>query len=155
MITFDLCCHREHRFEGWFRNREDFEDQLAGGLLQCPLCGSTRITRKPSAVAVHVSRRTGPPQPLPDRAGDRPGNVGEGEAEGKAVRAESFLRALARFVEDGFEDVGTRFADEARKIHQGEAEARNIRGTTTGAEEEALREEGVAFLKIPVPKFDA
>ncbi len=143
MITFDLCCHREHRFEGWFRNREDFEDQLSRGLVQCPLCGSTRITRKPSAVAVHVGRRTAATPPGPAEPAD------------EAFRPESFLRALTRFVEDRFEDVGTRFADEARKIHQGEAEARNIRGTTTEAEEEALREDGVEFLKIPVPKFDA
>ncbi|RMG85034.1 MAG: DUF1178 family protein [Candidatus Dadabacteria bacterium] len=143
MITFDLSCDQGHRFEGWFRNREEFERQLAEGLLVCPLCGSGKIKKEPSAPAVHVARRTAPETPPP----------GAGQAE--KPRPEAFFLALARFVEKHFEDVGDRFADEARKIHRGEAEARNIRGTTTQAEEEALREEGVEFLKVPLPKYDA
>jgi hypothetical protein len=71
------------------------------------------------------------------------------------VSAESFLRALGRFVETHFDDVGPAFAEEARKIDRGDAEARNIRGTTSPEEEEALRDEGVDFIKVPVPKFDA
>ncbi len=143
MITFDLSCDQGHRFEGWFRNREEFERQLDEGLLVCPVCGSGKVRKEPSAPAVHVGRRT-----APDRPGDGPDDKGK-------PRPEAFFVALARFVEKHFEDVGDRFAEEARKIHRGEAEARNIRGTTTSEEEEALREEGVEFLKVPLPKYDA
>ncbi len=143
MITFDLSCDQGHRFEGWFRNRQEFERQLGEGLLVCPLCGSGKVRKEPCAPAVHVGRRTAPERP---EAGPR---------DRGRPRPEAFFLALARFVERNFEDVGGRFAEEARKIHRGEAEARNIRGTTTSEEEEALREEGVEFLKVPLPKYDA
>ncbi len=142
MITFDLSCENGHRFEGWFRNREAFEEQLGGGLIQCPVCGSSRIRREPSPVAVHVGRRTA---------------QGEGRRGNRedTQRPEAFFVALSRFIEKHFEDVGPAFADEARKIHRGEAPARNIRGTTTPQEEEALKEEGIEFLKVSLPKYDA
>ncbi len=142
MITFDLSCDNGHRFEGWFRNREAFEEQLRSGLVQCPVCGSSRIRKEPSPVAVHVGRRSAPEQA-------RPGG------RGHQGRPEAFFVALSRFIEKHFEDVGPAFADEARKIHRGEAPARNIRGTTTPQEEEALKEEGIEFLKVPLPKYDA
>lgn len=144
MITFDLSCDRSHRFEGWFRDREDFDRQLAGGLLVCPVCGSARVEKKLSAVAVHVGKRSAPSEaPAPPAA----------ETPRPPPRA--FFQAMAEFVEKHFEDVGPKFADEARKIDSGEVEARNIRGTTTAAEEAALREEGVEFLKVALPKYDA
>ena len=146
MITFDLSCDREHRFEGWFRNLEDFEDQLARDLVTCPLCGSNRVSKRLSAVAVHVGRRS-VDSPKPEAPQDpKPG----GE-----VTAESFLRAMGRFIEANFDDVGNAFAEEARKIDRGEVDARNIRGTTTPAEEEALRDEGIDFQKIALPTYDA
>ena len=142
MITFDLSCERAHRFEGWFRNRESFEEQLQQGLVQCPVCGSTRIRREPSAVAVHVGRRSAPaPDEKPDSSPE--------------PRPEALFVALTRFIEKNFEDVGPGFAEEARKIHRGEAPGRNIRGTTTPQEEESLREEGVEFVKLTLPKYDA
>ncbi|MBI5014535.1 MAG: DUF1178 family protein [Deltaproteobacteria bacterium] len=143
MITFDLSCHAGHRFEGWFGSREEFDDQRSRGLLVCPVCGSPRVEKQPSAVAVHVARRAVPAAP-----------PAAGEAN-KAPVAGSFFKALAEFVETHFEDVGERFADEARRIDRGEVDARNIRGTTTAQEEESLRDEGVEFLKIPLPKYDA
>ncbi|MBI5442663.1 MAG: DUF1178 family protein [Deltaproteobacteria bacterium] len=148
MIVFQLACENRHPFEGWFRNREDFEAQLAEGLLTCPVCGSTRITKELSPIAVHVGRRSGPKEgtsaPAPS-GGGAPG----------PVTPQAFFKALATFVETHFEDVGGAFAQEARKIESGEAEARNIRGTTTPDEEDALREEGIEFLKVPIPKYDA
>jgi len=158
MITFDLACEGGHRFEGWFRNGQDFEDQLARDLVSCPLCGSRQVTKQLSPVAVHVARRSvpaGPPKPAP--AGrDRPAAPPSAPAQPASPAAPvAFFHALARFVEENFEDVGPAFAGEARKIEEGEAEARNIRGTTTAEEEEALRDDGIEFLKIPVPKYDA
>ena len=147
MITFDLSCDREHRFEGWFRNLEDFEDQLARDLVACPLCGSNRVSKRLSPVAVHVGRRSVAPPPKPEASQD-PKPAGE-------VTPEAFLRAMGRFIEENFHDVGSEFAEEARKIDRGEVDARNIRGTTTPAEEEALRDEGIEFHKVALPKYDA
>jgi hypothetical protein len=151
MITFDLSCDHDHRFEGWFRNREDFEEQLARGLVACPLCSSTKVTKRLSAVAVHLARRSAEPQKAPEVEAEKPPQPKQPEG----VNPEPFFRALGRFIEHNFDDVGPSFADEARKIDQGEAEARNIRGTTTPQEEEALREDGVEFLKVALPKYDA
>ena len=67
----------------------------------------------------------------------------------------SYLRQLADFVEKNFEDVGTKFAEEAQKMKRGEIESRSIRGSTTGDDEETLREEGIEFTKIALPKYDA
>ena len=146
MITFELGCDQGHRFEGWFRNRETLEEQLASGLVECPVCGSPQVEKRLSPVAVHVGRRSAPATPpapaQPSSAPPRP-------------TPQAFFNALTEFVETHFDDVGPAFASEARKIEHGEVEARNIRGTTTPAEEEALREDGIDFLKIPLPKYDA
>ena len=143
MITYELGCDKGHVFEGWFRNRETLEAQLSGDLVECPVCGSHRVDKRLSAVAVHLPRRsTAPP---PQAAASEP----------PKPPPQAFFKALAEFVENHFEDVGPTFAAEARKIESGEADTRNIRGTTTAAEEEALREEGIEFLKIALPKYDA
>jgi len=152
MITFDLACEHGHRFEGWFRNGQDFDEQLAGDLLACPLCGSRRVTKQLSPVAVHVARRAAPAV-SPAAAPEPPGRTPD-QTTGP-VDPRVFFHALARFVENHFEDVGPAFAAEARKIEEGEVNPRNIRGTTTAEEEESLREDGIGFLKIPVPDFDA
>lgn len=149
MITFDLSCDRSHRFEGWFRDREEFDRQLADGILCCPVCGSSRVEKRLSAVAVHVGRRSAPSEPRTSQPPSAPAGA-PSPAPPKA-----FFHALAEFVEKHFEDVGPKFADEARKIDSGETEARNIRGTTTAEEEASLQEEGVEFLKIALPKYDA
>lgn len=143
MITFELACDKGHRFEGWFANREAFDRQLADNLIRCPLCDSTAIEKKLSAVAVHVGRSEPSAAPAPS------------EGPKKAPPVSSFMRALGEFVEKNFEDVGGNFAAEARKIHEGEAENRSIRGVTTSAEEEALKEEGIDFFKLALPKYDA
>lgn len=168
MITFDLACHQGHRFEGWFRNREEFDAQLAGGLLGCPLCGSSQITKQLSAVSVHVGRRTAPVQPPAAPGSGSAADAGApvpatASAAGAAPTApvsgrlpvQPFFQALSHYIETHFEDVGSRFAVEARKVESGEAKARNIRGTTTAEEEAELRDEGVEFLKLALPKYDA
>ncbi len=166
MITFDLACNQHHRFEGWFRNREDFDAQLAGGLIACPLCGSSRVEKQLSVVSVHVGRRSAPALPPPaaptgTSGGEPPGRPASppavaASAQGSAgLPTKPFFQALTQFLETQFEDVGSRFADEARKVESGKAVARNIRGTTTPEEEAELREEGVEFLKVAVPKYDA
>lgn len=139
MIIFDLKCDKGHPFEGWFKDRETFQEQRAGRLVSCPVCGSVEVQLSLSAVSIRSKR------------GDRE-REGKGAAEVSPMR---HLQMVLDFVERHFDNVGDRFAEVALKIHRGEEDQRNIRGTTTSAEEEVLREEGVPFMKIPEPKFDS
>jgi len=142
MITFDLECGNGHRFEGWFASREAFDGQREARMILCPLCDSRQVVKRPSAFAVHVGKGEGEPP-----------KVRRGEAAGQ--NPVSYFRELKRFVDDNFENVGQKFAEEALKIKNGEAPSRSLSGTTTDAEEENLREEGVEFFKLALPKYDA
>lgn len=137
MIAFDFECENGHRFEGVFRNREDFDSQFSSSVINCPLCESSRIKKLPNKVAVHV-QRSSVPENLPSK-----------------VEALSYFRALGDFVEKNFEYVGESFADEAKKMNRSEAPERSIRGITTPAEEEELADEGIEFFKVALPKYDA
>ena len=97
MITFDLECDNGHRFEGWFKNREDFDGQLTSSAIACPLCESVKIRKLPSKAAVHVQKNS-----LPQNLQSK-------------VEALSYYRALGDFVEKNFEYVGEGFAEEAKK----------------------------------------
>ncbi len=136
MIIFDLTCPAGHTFEGWFDGREEFAREREAGRLTCPLCGDGRIEVVPSGA--HVGGRSRPP------ALSRP--------QGAAATA---LAALAEALERNFEDVGGRFAEEALRMHCGEADPRNIRGVMTGEEEKRLEDEGVEYAKIPLPRFSS
>ncbi len=132
MITYDLTCINGHIFEAWFKDYDSFSRQRESGQVECPTCGSSAVDIAFTGCAVHTGRRSAGPLPARD----------------------SVVERLAAFLEKNFEDVGERFADEARQMHQGESERRNIRGTATAGEEETLRDEGIAFLKIPLPKLN-
>lgn len=135
MIVYDICCANDHRFEAWFKNADAFDAQAAQGAVACPDCGTTEVRKAPMAPAVST-RRAGPPVAVVE-----------------AMRA---LRSIQEHVEKTFEPVGTRFADEARKIHLGETEARGIYGSTTPEEAKALKDEGVPFASLPwLPKRDS
>lgn len=130
MIVFDLRCRKYHRFEGWFDNLDDLENQLAQGRIACPCCGDSNVERVPSAVA--IKRKTPPDEDVKS--------------------AYKTWRNLCRYVQDNFEDVGHNFAKEALKVHYGHAEERNIRGVTSESEEDMLKKEGISFIKIPMPQ---
>lgn len=138
MIIYDLKCKKNHKFEGWFKDRSNFEDQKKARLITCPVCGVSDVDMVPSTVAIMGKEWKEPKR----------GNA-------KEVSAMKMLQALNEFINKNFEDVGERFAEVALRIHRGDEERRNIKGTTTPKEEETLREEGVDFVKIPVPKFDS
>ena len=138
MIIYDLRCSNGHPFEGWFKDREAFEKQKADHLISCPVCKSTDAERVPSSVAI-MSKDSRPAAPKKAEAGSVP----------KA------LKEFREYIQKNFDDVGDKFAEVALRIHQGEEEGRNIRGTTTPNEEETLRDEGVAFIKLPLPDYDA
>lgn len=134
MIVFDLECINGHTFEGWFEDRRDFEVQCEQGQVACPLCESVDIQQKLSAVAVKTSAQS---RRLERRQKDIMAGIN---------------RKLNRFIETNFENVGPDFAKEALKIHYGNADPKNIRGTTTPQEDRMLNQEGVPVVKLPVPE---
>lgn len=137
MKVLNLRCEHSHTFEGWFASAEDFESQCARGLVECPLCGSTAITKGLSAPRLNLgaSREVEAPQ-APAPAADTP--------EARWMRA--VREVLART-----EDVGERFAEEARRMHYGETEERGIRGQASQAQAEALLDEGIVVMPLLVP----
>ena len=144
MIIFDLrCAPLGHVFEAWFASSADYDDQQARGLVACPLCGSAEIAKAPMAPAVGAK---GNSSPAPDPAR---GLFTGAPEEVKAMLAAA--AALQKTMLAGSEGVGDRFADEARAIHLGEAEARAIHGQATRAEAESLLDDGVPIAPLPFP----
>jgi len=134
--VLDLGCRHGHVFEGWFASEEDFQSQRERGLIECPVCGDPGIEKRLSAPHVQTRRSEPPPaaQPDPEHA--------------STERQARLLQALRAWVRDS-EDVGERFAERARAMHQGLEPARNIRGVATPDEAVALVEEGVPILPLP------
>lgn len=153
MIIFDLSCEHQHRFEGWFHNAQAFEQQLADCLVCCPHCDSPHVRRIPSAVAIGSQRQqiseenrvAADPSSEPVHEITIGGNV----APSSRTQAMALYRQLAQAMEAISEDVGTSFADEARRMHYNEIPERPIRGQTSDSECEALQEEGIAVLRLP------
>lgn len=139
MIVFDLACNCGYTFEGWFQDRQDFENQQTASFLVCPECGSRKIGKIPSPIRIQSSRYQ-----EKDHSCTR---VEKTDSLGSAAA----LETLQKFVEDNFEDVGTDLAAESLKMHYGATEPRNIRGVTTELEEKKLKEEGINLFKIPMP----
>jgi hypothetical protein len=136
MIVYDLLCENAHRFEGWFASAEAFAHQHDAGQLVCPVCGSTSVHKPPSAPYVQT------------------GASSEGGNQSLMANAEFFENMRRKFVEfilQNTEDVGTRFPQEARAIHNGEAAERAIRGQASAAEAKQLRDEGIEVIAMPVP----
>lgn len=143
MIVYDLICSLGHRFEGWFANLEDLERQLSDKLLTCPVCGDEKLNRSPSTFG--VVRYSGQDPAAADHAGRPP-------VSGRPDLQEIFkqLAEISGRLERDYDDVGSRFADEALKMHYGATDRRNIRGLSTEAQEEMLKKEGVEFYKLPM-----
>lgn len=146
MIKYDLKCENVHAFEAWFKNSASFDEQADAGAIVCAVCGSTKISKAPMAPAVPrkgaltTSRREETAQKEVDQT----------------AMAMTMLRQLRQSVEENCDYVGTRFAEEARKIHYGEVERHGIYGEATPEESRELREEGVEVAEIPwIPTTDA
>ena len=134
MIRFSLQCDKDHAFEGWFASSADFDGQSQRGLVECPVCGSRKVGKALMAPAVVVSRET-PARPLAMDPQKR-----------EMMRK---LRDMVKAVKQNSEDVGDRFADEARKIHHGEAEVRGIIGQASSDDALSLIEEGIEIAPLP------
>jgi hypothetical protein len=172
MIHYQLQCDRAHGFDGWFKDSAAFDHQAQTGLVACPICNSVRVTRALMAPALGRGtrhRRDGavepsPAEPVAARPAAEPAAAAVPEVlpplamaeAGMPDRLRAMLQRLRSEVEKTCEYVGTGFAEEARRIHQGESEARGIYGETTPAEAEALADEGIAFGVMPwLPRSDS
>ena len=148
MIHYQLRCSADHAFDGWFRDSAGFDQQVERGLVTCPECGTAEVNRALMAPRVSKHRAVVTGAGAPVRPEQKTGAVVPDE-----VRA--MLQKLRAEVERNCDYVGPAFADEARRIHTGAAEARGIYGESTPEQAEALADEGIEVARIPwVPRAD-
>jgi hypothetical protein len=149
VIRFTLRCRASHEFEGWFKNNELFEQQAADGALSCPVCGDREVGKAIMAPAI---ARSG------SAIRSVPGPEGEPASDPKReplARMIQLMRAVRTHVEANFDDVGQRFPEEARRMHFGEIEHRDIYGQASRQEVKELLDDGVQIQPLPmVPKLD-
>ena len=134
MIVYNLRCRNSHEFEGWFRDSAAFDAQSAGGTLTCPVCDSRKVEKAIMAPAVSGAKKSAVTA-----------------AEAKKMR--QFMTGLRKYVQENADYVGPNFAEEARKIHYGEAEDRHIYGEASLEEAKELVDEGVDVAPLP-PDID-
>lgn len=164
MKVLNLRCSHDHRFEGWFASEDDYLSQDERGMMVCPVCADQTITRLPSAPHINVARSR---PPAPDHT-ERAASTSEGAVKSpvtteapnagaitpipsREMTMQSMWLQAVRHVIANTHDVGDRFAEEARRIHYGESEERAIRGQATRDEAEALRDEGIDVMAMPIP----
>ena len=145
MIIYDLLCDGQHRFEGWFKNADEFQHQLQTGLVSCPVCGSEHVQKLPSAS--HISTGLG-------HKDAEASSTPAAQNDTVKINEAQVMQLLHDYVNKNYDDVGSGFAEEAKKIHYGETEARNIRGRATASEVKELKEEGIAALGLPPAPYD-
>jgi|LauGreStaDraftv2_3_1035109.scaffolds.fasta_scaffold21370_2 hypothetical protein len=161
MKVLNLCCSAQHHFEGWFASEADYATQLEKNLVGCPLCGNTDVQRLPSAPHVLTSstRATAPAQEtggggaLAPRSSTSASSqtlpAGAAQADPQALQ-QAWMQAVQHVIANT-DDVGGQFAEEARRMHYGEAKERPIRGEATVDEAAALRDEGIEIAVLPLP----
>ena len=168
MIKYQLICDQNHEFEGWFQASAAFDAQAESGLLRCPLCDSDQVKRAlmtpnlaspkrrkaiEPPLAVPAPKPANPPLTNPTPANPTPAQQLAPPTKSEQVQAFGAalaeLRQLQQKITKDCRDVGDNFAEEARKIHYGEAEAEGIYGRTTHEEREALEDEGIDVLDMP------
>ncbi|MBC5782204.1 DUF1178 family protein [Ramlibacter sp. USB13] len=139
MKVLNLQCSQAHGFEGWFASEDDFQGQLARGLVECPMCGDKAVAKLPSAPRLNLGAA--------EAAAPKQEVMSAPNAQLQAAWMQLVKQVMANT-----EDVGERFAEEARKIHYGESEERGIRGQASKEETQSLLEEGIGVLPLPIPK---
>jgi hypothetical protein len=164
MKVLNLQCSHRHLFEGWFASEEEFRKQLSRDLIECPMCGDKRVQKLPSAPRLnlggHASQESsgqGVQQALssalaasPEKSTTTPNSAAMGVSAGPSHAQQAELLKALRHVLTQTEDVGSRFAEEARRMHYGELQARNIRGQTSAREAAELLDEGIEIMPLPL-----
>lgn len=163
MKVFDLHCPQTHVFEGWFGSEADFQSQLKRGLVQCPICGSTELRKGLSAPRLNLGAK---PPVAPRKASAAPVQAESAATAAVPARAQAPLPPEAREklqamqaawlkasreIAAKTEDVGDQFADQARRMHHGQAPERPIRGQATPEQTIELLEEGIPVLPLALP----
>lgn len=171
MKVLDLRCSHQHSFEGWFASEDDFQSQLARGLVACPICSDQGITKMLSAPRLNLSgardaSASSRASAAPDAQAAVPSTLPQGATEAvpsapalpsevahmSPAQLQAAWMQMVKQVVANTEDVGSDFSEEARKMHYGEAEHRNIRGQATPEETQALLEEGIQVMPLPLPE---
>ena len=134
MIVYNLRCRNSHEFEGWFRDSAAFDAQSKGGKLTCPVCDSRKVEKAIMAPAVSGAKKSA-------------------VTADEAKKMRQFMTGLRKYVQENADYVGPNFAEEARKIHYGEAEDRHIYGEASLEEAKELVDEGVDVAPLP-PDID-
>ena len=150
MKVLNLRCSNGHGFEGWFASDDEFMEQNGGGMLQCPLCADSVTTRMPSAPRLNLSGAREPEQAVPAKPAAAQPAIPGTEVQVADLQA-MWLRAV-RHVMANTEDVGERFAEEARRIHYGETPQRGIRGQVNPQQRDELIDEGIEIIALPIPR---
>ena len=151
MKVLNLRCANGHGFEGWFGSDDDFMAQNGNALIECPLCADKVISRMPSAPRLNLSGAREVVAAVPATVSAATGHALPTAAP-QAADLQGAWMAAVRHLMASTEDVGSRFAEEARRIHYGETPQRGIRGSATPEEREALLDEGIETMAIPMPK---
>lgn len=135
MIRFALLCDKDHEFDGWFRDSTAFDQQVEAGEVGCPYCGSTKVTKGLMApnIAVKANRKVAAAAAAPD-----------------ATEVVETFRKMREYVQENSDYVGDQFAEEARRIHYDEADARSIYGEASIDDARELNDEGIEVLPLPV-----
>ena len=166
MKVLDLQCSQGHSFEGWFGSQDDYDSQRSRGLVTCPVCNDSEIVKMLSAPRLNLGHGVAPSAtpvadaaPSSDSASSVPAtqNLSGSKPDlpmtpGALQQMQAAMMNMVRHVMANTEDVGPQFAEEARKIHYGEREERSIRGQATREETEALLDEGIDVMALPVPE---
>jgi hypothetical protein len=165
MLVVDLNCTKGHRFEGWFGSIDDLAEQQAKGLVTCPVCGDAHVTRVPSAS--HVVVHGGAERRRPDEASRQVDSVKSPKPstpvpiagaisqtpDPEVVRQlQAIWLSTVREIVQNTEDVGDSFPDEVRAMHHGDAPERAVRGQASPEERQALRDEGIEVIALPMPE---
>jgi hypothetical protein len=151
--VFDLQCEHGHLFEGWFGSHEDYDSQQSRGMLTCPMCQSAKIEKRLSAPRLNVGHFDASPRASEAGSGGVSASretvlAASPEALQLAQIQAAIMQQMRELVRNT-ENVGSGFADEARRIHEGESEERPIRGTATPEERESLVEDGITVVALP------
>jgi hypothetical protein len=157
MILYNLVCAKGHEFESWFAGSAAYDKQAKRGLIECPVCGSTKVEKALMTPRLARTRKSTPAAPSPDAAAPEPSAPAVPEPatpvavispQERELRAK--LKELREHLVSNAENVGQRFPEEARKMHYGEKKHRSIYGTASPDDAKALHEEGVEFAPLPV-----
>jgi hypothetical protein len=157
MKVLDLQCRQAHGFEGWFGSEEDFLSQRERGLVTCPVCGDAEVSKLPSAPRLNLrSHEASKSSENPSSEHNAPSTstpaVLAPQPSAEVAQLQAAMWQAVKHVLAHTEDVGTGFAEEARKIHYGEAKERHIRGQASLEETQSLIEEGIEVMPLPLPE---